>query len=105
MAETFPPISVQRYGHHNIAPEAAAFCPKVINYSLSCVLSEHRPGLGWPLLQRSSVSSTLCQSEVHLGLDESTRGGGMDGLDESAGELQRLHLSGFGLLVPAPASS
>lgn len=32
------------------------------------------------LLQRSSVSGSLCQSEVHLGLDDSTQGGGMEGL-------------------------
>ena len=57
LKQTLPPISVQLYGHHNIAPEAAVFCPKVINYSLSCVLSEHHlflPGIGWPLLQCSS---------------------------------------------------
>ena len=40
LSETFSPTSVQLYGHRNIAPEVGVFCPKMINDSLSYVLSE-----------------------------------------------------------------
>lgn len=64
------------------------------------------PDLGWPLLQRSCVSSILCQSEVHLGLDERAQGGGMDGPGRiswraAKAALSRLQFAG----ATAPASS
>lgn len=75
---------------------------------LSCVLSERRlflPGLGWPFFSAALWVAACVRARCTWDWMTALRVVGWRGLDESAGELQRLHLSGFGLLVPAPASS
>lgn len=102
LKQTLPPISVQLYGHHNIAPEGSLL-PKGDKFFSSCVLSwtsSFLPGLEWPLLQRSSVRLWRhLEGWKHSGV------AGWMGLDaDSWGTAKTASIRFWGLLVPAPAS-